>query len=388
MVYHNKYAETKGFIKTSVGFAVKHGDGIVLTQKTLAEGLALPIEGYCIFKDYMTGLEYIRRNKDIHEQGLYVELHAYHAIVFMDFRIVQDNEFFHYAQLHDLLGGRGISSINETLQEVIYQPLHGPFREIINVDTYKSLLDNEKMDKAILDVDTALEALLLEAKKYSAGKESVIKIKEVVMSKLRHVVKLEGSLKNLNISPELIEVFDKALPKSSFEWGILLSWLFVHQLGRLVSDKGHELRGRSWIDGWQLSKYIQRTLQELSTSKEEKAWNAISLIHIITTQQNWSSTRVLKDNNAGEILHSLLSDAEVQQYLKINRHQDILWFNAEAFENFTRSLILIAIVNILEEAKRDISRKIEDILKIVSEWIKTAKKSGYQVEKLLSKDEI
>ncbi|MFX0077116.1 MAG: alpha-amylase family glycosyl hydrolase, partial [Candidatus Hermodarchaeota archaeon] len=111
IIYHNKYAETKGFIKNSVGFAVKHKDEKIQIQKALSEGLDLPQEGYCIFKDYLTGLEYIRRNRDMHEQGLYLELHAFQCFLFIDFQIVDDNEFFHYAQLHDLLGGRGVHNI-------------------------------------------------------------------------------------------------------------------------------------------------------------------------------------------------------------------------------------------------------------------------------------
>jgi len=107
IIYHNKYAETKGFVKNSVNFAVKQNNDKIQIQKTIIEGLKLPKEGYCIFKDYMTGLEYIRRNQDLHDQGLYLELQAFQCFLFMDFQIVNDNEFFHYAQLYNLLGGRG-----------------------------------------------------------------------------------------------------------------------------------------------------------------------------------------------------------------------------------------------------------------------------------------
>ena len=94
MIYHNKYAETKGYIKNSVAFVIKDGEEKKLQQKTIGEGLALPIDGYCIFRDSIMNLEYIRRNNDLIQQGLYVELHAYQTLVFLDFRIVQDNEFF------------------------------------------------------------------------------------------------------------------------------------------------------------------------------------------------------------------------------------------------------------------------------------------------------
>ena len=77
IIYHNKFRETKGYIKTSVGFAVKIGEESTIIQKTLSEGLNLPKDAYCIFRDYITGLEYIRRTNDLHEKGLYIELKAY-----------------------------------------------------------------------------------------------------------------------------------------------------------------------------------------------------------------------------------------------------------------------------------------------------------------------
>jgi len=37
-------------------------------------------------------------------------------------------------------------------------------------------------------------------------------------------------------------------------------------------------------------------------------------------------------NRAYQVLQSLLRDNEVQRFLQVNRYQDVLWFNGEAFE--------------------------------------------------------
>ncbi|MGD8997018.1 MAG: alpha-amylase family glycosyl hydrolase, partial [Anaerolineae bacterium] len=61
VVYHNRYAEARGWIRTSVAYAVKTEDGGQrLEQKSLGEGLALADSGetYTIFRDQLTGLEY------------------------------------------------------------------------------------------------------------------------------------------------------------------------------------------------------------------------------------------------------------------------------------------------------------------------------------------
>ena len=84
VVYHNKYAGTQGWIKTSAAYMDKGAGRLV--QRSLAHGLGLPGEGYVIFRDYVSGLDYIRPAAELVEQGLYVELGAYQCHVFMDWR--------------------------------------------------------------------------------------------------------------------------------------------------------------------------------------------------------------------------------------------------------------------------------------------------------------
>ena len=147
VVYHNKYATARGWIKTSVAYSVKAGDdgdrmpgpkdpgrgpGPARRRRTI----------FCIFRDHVTGLEYIRNSQELCEQGLYVELEAYKCHVFLDWREVQDNEWHQYAHLAAYLDGRGVPSIEEALREVFLQPIHEPFRELVNAGHLRWLMDN------------------------------------------------------------------------------------------------------------------------------------------------------------------------------------------------------------------------------------------------------
>jgi glycosidase len=106
VVYHNKFADTRGWIKTSCACRDKaSGD---LRQKSLAEGLGLPFEGYAIFRDYVSHLEYIRPCEELWDKGLYVELNAYQAHVFLDWRFVEDER---WAAIHRALNGAGVPSM-------------------------------------------------------------------------------------------------------------------------------------------------------------------------------------------------------------------------------------------------------------------------------------
>jgi len=106
VLYHNRFADTSGWIKTSAAYLDK-GTGD-LHQKSLAEALSLPFEGFVIFKDYVTHLEYIRSCDALWSKGLYVELHAYQHHVFMDWRFVDDEK---WAEVQNALNGAGVESM-------------------------------------------------------------------------------------------------------------------------------------------------------------------------------------------------------------------------------------------------------------------------------------
>jgi len=110
VVYHNKYAETRGWIKTSAAFAVKAGGEEYLVKRTLVEGLALPTseQDYVIFRDLVTGLEYIRSCRELAEKGLYVALRAYQRHVFLDFRLVNGER---WKAVCEALKGEGVEAV-------------------------------------------------------------------------------------------------------------------------------------------------------------------------------------------------------------------------------------------------------------------------------------
>jgi hypothetical protein len=113
VIYHNRYADTAGWIKISAAYLDKNtGD---LRQKSLAEALGLPFEGYVILKDYVTHLEYIRSCEDLWQKGMFLQLHAYQHHVFMDWRFVDDEK---WQAVHDALNGVGVESMQAKWEEM------------------------------------------------------------------------------------------------------------------------------------------------------------------------------------------------------------------------------------------------------------------------------
>ncbi|HLO15992.1 MAG TPA: alpha-amylase family glycosyl hydrolase [Anaerolineales bacterium] len=113
VICHNRFANTRGWIRTSAAYLDK-GTGD-LRQKSLAEALGLPFEGYVIFKDYVTHLEYIRSSEELWQKGMYLDLHAYQHHVFMDWRFVDDEK---WQAVHDALNGAGVESMQAKWDEM------------------------------------------------------------------------------------------------------------------------------------------------------------------------------------------------------------------------------------------------------------------------------
>lgn len=113
VIYHNKFADTRGWVKASAAYIDK-GSGN-LRQRNLADGLGLPDQGFVIFKDYVTQLEYIRSCRELKEKGLYIELGAYQCHVFMDFRFVEGDG---WEIIHDTLNGAGLQSMQAKWNEL------------------------------------------------------------------------------------------------------------------------------------------------------------------------------------------------------------------------------------------------------------------------------
>jgi len=113
VIYHNRFAETSGWIKISAAYIEKSSGKLV--QKSLAEGLKLPQDGYVIFKDYVTQLEYIRSCEELWERGLFVQLVAYQHHAFMDFQIVNGGRWM---EVCNSLNDTGVESVQAKWDEI------------------------------------------------------------------------------------------------------------------------------------------------------------------------------------------------------------------------------------------------------------------------------
>jgi len=146
VLYNNRYAEARGWLRRSAAFKANAQGGAVsegLAQEGLGQALGLPAEAgvYCRFREMQSGLEYLRPARDLHDRGLYVELGAYRYQVFLDFREARDAEGAPYAELDAALGGRGVPSLDDALADLVLGPVQQGFRAAYDPAAIRALAE-------------------------------------------------------------------------------------------------------------------------------------------------------------------------------------------------------------------------------------------------------
>jgi len=135
VVYHNRFADTRGWIRVSCAYAEKTADGGKhLRQRTIGEALGLSQDDsmFIAYRDAITGLEYLGRASDVCEKGLRIELGAYKYQAFVDWRELQEVAGNLWGRLCDTLAGRGVSSLDDAMRILELTPVHNALRAILD----------------------------------------------------------------------------------------------------------------------------------------------------------------------------------------------------------------------------------------------------------------
>jgi hypothetical protein len=404
VVYNNRFGEARGWVRQSVAFAQRTGQGDekVQVQRTLAEGLRLESgdDWYSIARDQVSGLEYIRSNRQLREEGLYVELGAYRRLVMTGFRQVQDNAYGQYGQLTAYLEGRGVPSIDEALREIRLQPIQRPYRELVRADLLRRLLDfsatgpgpGVNVDVELLsDVETRLRDFLEEARRLDGGETDLEPVVHGAEARLGALLGLltqvrDGDADELtarsgepgvthgtdpartsqngtptrgangasgqHVSPARSEADEAASQAATAlaasllhdrpeERAALLVWALTRPLGELVDPVQPAEQSRALFDEWLLGSVAERSLAALGLD-DGAAMVGVGLTRVLLAHER----ALMEAGGKGprRVLESLLSDGDVRDFLGVNRYREVLWFSEERFDALVAGLLATAVV--------------------------------------------
>ncbi len=302
VAYHNQNAHTQVWVRRSVMQLHKTPTGRETRQVGLGQGLGLSTEAdtFSIFRDLVTGLEYLYPNRRLHEEGLYLELGPYQRRVFLDWREVRDPDGS-YARLAQQLGGRGVPSLEEARQAVWFEPLHLPLRALVGLllahPSPKSGL-GEGLREGLWSLYHAIEK--------QAPTPLSLPPAEQVLARLERV---------LAASPH-----DDRTTRAG-----LVAWALSYDLGQ------------AGLEGGRLGRALERALVEAGLEPTQ-AQQALSLARLLLAQQEPPEpSRLLQE------LPQRLQDPETQRFLQIHRFGQTVYFNREAHLCWLRGLRAVSL---------------------------------------------
>ncbi len=389
VVYHNRFAEARGWIRLSVGFAVKSGDDRAIVRSNLAEGLGLHADSsyYCIFRDQISGLEFLRNSQDLWNQGLYVELGAFKYHVFLDVREVRDDQWSHYARLAGELGGRGVPNVDRALREMVLRPVREPFAALVNDHNLRQVLGpnglpgDSKRRRVVDGLRTTTQALFEAARSYSGGTGDVNASVDIVRQRLSAILALTSQ----PVEEPTTNWFQIPAKRDTARWATILGWCWVGSLGEVVGPSDATLTSRAWLDEWLLLDIVADAFRGLGLD-QNSIERASSTIRVLTSWQSWWRDRKSTTEGVGRLVEEWFRDGDIQHLIHVNRFGGALWYNKEAFQDLVAWMMLIkAIDSVREGTSTDsLADSIGDWLAGFTHLLQASDEAGYRIDRLLN----
>ncbi len=338
VLYNNRYERAQGWIKESAPYIEKRGDEKRERRRNLAEALGLRAsdEDFVVLREQRSDLEYLRRSRDLREQGFYCELNGFEARVYLDVREIQDTQG-DLAKLERELQGRGVRSVYEALEDLRARPLHGVLSEV---------LLSPSPPEAVRRLQSglgALEPALLEPPS------------EEALAQLEARWQAVDALADLPLSDKKTrEVLAPHLTPTREDVKLLRAWALVGALGEGALARG---RLRGWLE------------RELHGETEAR---------LVALLQPWRDTPSLAA--------AWRESAEAQAFLQVNDYQGTRWFNRERYHWLVQSLVRVAALEIAAERLKAPERKarLQALADQAHALAAAEKASGYKFDALLS----
>jgi len=392
VVYHNKFAETSGWIHTSVPYLVKQGSEGHLETQNLAEALGLNgnYTDLVLFQDQYSKRYYLRRLQELREQGLFVTLQSYACQVFMNFKIVSG---LHYEQLFQRLNGRGVTDLDRAIDEIVHEHLLNPLEQALSFTNLHELTvmgsdpGNALNEQILIDrnlawldqADSAARSIMgYPIHDREAAHQSWTKQLKILTSLEESTEKLglAASKTGSDLSQTLLDGIKKD-PRKSL---LLLVWNFFSNLAGSIEEQDVDAINRQIADRRPVSELIASKLKEFGFSDYE-AYRGSQAVRWLLNQVSV----IDEDTTSQKFLESLLADSVVADYLEINTYNGIRWFNKEKFTDllwYQRAVRFVRLASVnLESTEAFAAILLQE--RLFKEIEKAVEDSSYQLDRLI-----
>ena len=358
ILFHNCFASTAGWIKISCAVLRKDEAGGLL-QKSLGEALDFNGDGrhYYSFRDYATGLDYLRNGRELCEQGLYVEMGAYEYHVFLDFEEIRDDEFGTWGALNHRLNGAGVESLEEELKQVRFASAN---------ESLRGLLAKASAVAALADADPKAMLAPLEPLLAAFFKALVPQAGEKAQRSL--LIAFGVEISELLADPAADLAGD---PKG---WLLSCAFLALHRVGELAGDESVRM-----LEAFGLSRPVAEgfaVLPETVSTGQQGVSPAefADLLRALLKHETFLAD--CQESGAAQACAALFDDPSAAAFMRLHDSGGAKWFNKERFE-----LLLGWFSRLAPFAPRAPQEPAEESCALLQE---TATAAGYRLDRFLT----
>jgi glycosidase len=407
VVFNNRFASTRGWIRISCAYAEKAPDGGKhLRQRALGEALALSRDEamFVACRDAVSGMEFLYRSRDLAERGFNLELHAYQCQVFLEWRDLREDEAHPWGLLCDELAGRGVSSLEDALFALRLRPVHAQLRAVTAPDIAEQLASLACLGdgpvrssgiNATMDVvDQRLAALLEAAQKYlaSAAAESTGLTpppdwrphprvsQRAMLDRLRAALSLTALTRKAGLkwAAELKNVLPIGKPgaESAGVWSAVLGWCAVEALGCLLDPRHRDLAAARVFDALRLREPLAESVAAARSEnfEGEEKWKAVARLRASFAHSSRSSAP-----------YSWLHDPDVAWAMGVHQYEGSSYVVKEQFERLLGWMAFCGMLDAAGEQPPD-TEQIGVIAEELQARGSAMEKDGYRVEALAESD--
>jgi glycosidase len=361
IIYNNAYNRTSGRISMSTAINIGSVDAKQLVRRSLGEALGLRGDDgvYYAYRDYRTGLEFLRRGRRLCDEGLHVTLDGYQYHALLDFREVLDNDGL-WSRLAERIGDNGVPDLALAYDELRLEPVLRPLYRLTELSA-RFVLDSNPPTPADIARVAAVPSAAAHAEVSMTGRNKAVTLAQIRDTVDRVRDRLPGQdLRVLTSALALWVAFyapTKAAPPAD-----------IRSVGAALEALGERL----------VHTTITHALSAAGLSRDQ----AESAARLVTVLGRFHSSLMLPAAEFRSAFRSAIDNRDLRVFLAVNEYEGRWWLNKERLELF------VSAVRCASQAVDSLTKSKKSPLRVIpaacDALLDEAGDRGYRLEPILA----